>query len=192
MYNVFFPNNFISNNLVPNDFIYAVIHDGGFGLLKDRKNLKNLMLRIREIFVQKFTNPNIAYDFCRQNYVDQRLKMNIFDRPSLPSLEDVLSHPFFEKGYLKNIVFLKCFFATLSPTHVGIYDNVEESLDFIEHFNPCILKEFDDFDDALGYINATFLRYIYPHENEIDAPIKILKSLPLNVAVPVNFLPPSN
>ena len=176
------------NDFFTQDFVYAITYEGGFGLPTELENVRNLMYQTREILVQKLPDKRIAYDFCKREYFERKFRMNDFNRYPLPSFDDVLWHPFFEKGYLKTIVFQKRFFATVSLTHAGIYDNVEESLNFIEYFNTCILKEFYNFDAALGYINATFLRYFYPFENEINASISILKHLPLNMAIATPYL----
>lgn len=80
------------------------------------------------------------------------------------------------------------FFAVITEGYVGIFTGVESVSDFLAYFHPTMLKEFTNIDDAKWYVNWFFLRRIFPRIAYICTPIQYLNDVPLDMAVPVNFL----
>ena len=102
---------------------------------------------------------------------------NPYIRPIVPRFEEVL----------QSQIPAHRFFATVSPDFIGIYDDVQEAVEFVEHFKSSGLKEFSSADAAKLWLNERFILPMVAMSAYVTDPIEYIKNLPLNSAVPVHY-----
>ena len=107
--------------------------------------------------------------------------------PPIPKMEDLICRAHHEPNFIEYVPPNR-FFAVIANGYVGIYTRVEAVSDFLAYFHPTLLKEFTSFDDALWHINWFYMRRVFPLTAYCGEPIRYLKGIPLDTAVPANFL----
>ena len=79
------------------------------------------------------------------------------------------------------------FFAIANRDYVGIYDEVQGAVEFINHFRWCLLQEFSTVDAAKLWLNECFIVPMLAMSAYVTEPIECIKNLPLNSAVPIHY-----
>lgn len=131
--------------------------------------------------------PEDAYIWATQIYVDRKNQLQRYTMPMIPDMEDLMYKANHESNFIEHVP-MNRFFAVITDGYVGIFTSVDSVSDFLAYFHPTLLREFNNVDDALRHINRFYLRRIFPRIAYITAPIRYIKEIPLDTAVPVNFL----
>ena len=165
---------------------FRVNYNGGFALANSTELLNWFISNNSGIHVVEAPNVEQAYfDACNQHVQDEWTK-NPYYQPLLPKFEDVLQSPYHVFGFVAQILAHR-FFATVNPDFIGIYDNVQEAVEFVEHFKPSGLKEFSSADAAKLWLNERFILPMVAMSAYVTDQIKYIMNLPMNNAVPINY-----
>lgn len=166
---------------------YGMIYRGGIALPMGIANVKFLMQHNADIELLERFNSQDAYIWATQKYVDRKNQLQRYTMPMIPTMEDLMYKAYHEPNFVESVPTNR-FFAVITEGYVGIFTGVESVSDFLAYFHPTMLKEFTNIDDAKWYVNWFFLRRIFPRIAYICTPIQYLNDVPLDKAVPVNFL----
>ncbi|MBQ3442103.1 MAG: hypothetical protein IJG33_02535 [Selenomonadaceae bacterium] len=166
---------------------YGMIYRGGIALPMGIANVKFLMQHNADIELLERFNSQDAYIWATQTYVERKNQYQRYIMPIIPNMEDLMYKAYHEPNFVESVPTNR-FFAVITEGYVGIFTGVESVSDFLAYFHPTMLKEFTNIDDAKWYVNWFFLRRIFPRIAYICTPIQYLNDVPLDMAVPVNFL----
>lgn len=166
---------------------YGMIYRGGIALPMGIANVKFLMQHNADIELLERFNSQDAYIWATQTYVERKNQYQRYIMPIIPNMEDLMYKAYHEPNFVESVPTNR-FFAVITEGYVGIFTGVESVSDFLAYFHPTMLKEFTNIDDATWYVNWFFLRRIFPRIAYICTPIQYLNDVPLDMAVPVNFL----
>lgn len=166
---------------------YGMIYRGGIALPMGIANVKFLMQHNADIELLERFNSQDAYIWATQTYVERKNQYQRYIMPIIPNMEDLMYKAYHEPNFVESVPTNR-FFAVITEGYVGIFTSVESVSDFLAYFHPTMLKEFTNIDDAKWYVNWFFLRRIFPRIAYICTPIQYLNDVPLDMAVPVNFL----
>ena len=166
---------------------YGMIYRGGIALPMGIANVKFLMQHNADIELLERFNSQDAYIWATQTYVERKNQLQRYTMPMIPTMEDLMYKAYHEPNFVESVPTNR-FFAVITEGYVGIFTGVESVSDFLAYFHPTMLKEFTNIDDATWYVNWFFLRRIFPRIAYICTPIQYLNDVPLDMAVPVNFL----
>lgn len=165
---------------------FCVNHLGGFTLLGNTESLNWTIANNSNVQVVEEPSLDCAYVRGCDQYVRDEWARNPYQQPLLPRFEDVLRAPYYAPGFVAQIPSIR-FFATVHRDYVGIYDNVQSAVEFIDYFAPSGLKEFSTVDDAKLWLNERFILPMLVMSTYVTDPIEYIKNLPLNSAVPVRY-----
>ena len=165
---------------------FCVNHLGGFTLLGNTESLNWTIANNSNVQVVEEPSLDRAYVRGCDQYVRDEWARNPYQQPLLPRFEDVLRAPYYAPGFVAQIPSIR-FFATVHRDYVGIYDNVQSAVEFIDYFAPSGLKEFSTVDDAKLWLNERFILPMLVMSAYVSDPIEYIMSLPLNSAVPVRY-----
>ena len=165
---------------------FCVNHLGGFTLLGNTESLSWTISNNSGVQVVEKPSLDRAYVRGCDQYVRDEWKKNPYHQPILPQFADVLRAPYYAPGFVAQIPSSR-FFATVHRDYVGIYDNVQGAVEFIDYFAPSGLKEFSTVDDAKLWLNEKFILPMLAMSAYVTDPIEYIMSLPLNTAVPVRY-----
>jgi len=165
---------------------FCVNHLGGFTLLGNTESLNWTIANNSNVQVVEEPSLDRAYVRGCDQYVRDEWARNPYQQPLLPRFEDVLRAPYYAPGFVAQIPSIR-FFATIHCDYVGIYDNVQGAVEFIDYFKPSGLKEFSSADDAKLWLNERFILPMLVMSAYVTDPIEYIKNLPLNSAVPVRY-----
>lgn len=166
---------------------YGVVYRGGIALPMGLDAVTFLMNHHDDIEMLERFSPHEAYIWATQKYIERKNQLQRYSQPPLPTIEDLIYKAYHEPEFIEHIPTIR-YFATIANGYAGIFTTVENASDFLDYFHPTLLKECLTLDDALWQINWFFLRRIFPRIAYIHEPIQYLKNLPLDVAVPLQFL----
>lgn len=166
---------------------FCVNHQGGFTLLGNTQSLNWVVTNNSNVQVIEEPSLDLAYVRGCDQYVRDEWARNPYRQPLLPRFEDVIRAPFYAPGFVAQVPSSR-FFATVHRDFVGIYDNSQGAVEFIDYFAPSLLKEFSTIDDAKLWLNEKFILPMLAMSAYVTEPIEYLKNLPLNNAVPVHYL----
>lgn len=166
---------------------YGVVYRGGIALPMGIANVKFLMQHNADIELLERFNSQDAYIWATQKYVDRKNQLQRYTMPMIPTMEDLMYKAYHEPNFVECVP-TNSFFAVVAEGYAGIFTSVDSVSDFLAYFHPTMLKEFLNFDEAKWYVNWFFLRRIFPRIAYIYTPIQYFKEIPLDKAVPVNFL----
>lgn len=166
--------------------IFRVNHLGGFTLLQNTESLEWVVSNNSNVLVVETPSIKQAYVEACNQHVGDEWKRKPYQQPLLPRFEDVLRAPYYAPGFVAQIPSIR-FFATVHRDYVGIYDNVQSAVEFIDYFAPSGLKEFSTVDDAKLWLNERFILPMLVMSAYVTDPIEYIKNLPLNSAVPVRY-----
>lgn len=165
---------------------FRVNYNGGFALANSTEILTWLISNNSGVHVVEAPNVEQAYfDACNQHVQDEWIK-NPYYQPFLPKFEDVLQSPYHVFSFVAQIPAHR-FFATVNPDFIGIYDNVQEAVEFVEYFKPSGLKEFYSADAAKLWLNERFILPMVAMSAYVTDPIEYIVNIPLNTAVPIHY-----
>ena len=166
---------------------YGMIYRGGIALPLGVENVVFLIEHNSEVeLLERFTSQE-AYIWATQTYVERKNQYQRYIMPIIPNMEDLMYKAYHEPNFVESVPTNR-FFAVIANGYVGIFKSVDSVSDFLAYFHPTMLKEFLNVDEAKWYVNWFFLRRIFPRIAYITAPIQYLKEIPLDIAVPINFL----
>lgn len=165
---------------------FCVNHLGGFTLLGNTESLNWTIANNSNVQVVEEPSLDRAYVRGCDQYVRDEWARNPYQQPLLPRFEDVLRAPYYAPGFVAQIPSSR-FFATVHSDYVGIYDNAQAAVEFIDYFAPSGLKEFSTVDDAKLWLNERFILPMLVMSAYVTDPIEYIKNLPLNSAVPVRY-----
>lgn len=165
---------------------FCINHLGGFTLLGNTESLSWTIANNSNVQVVEETSLDRAYVRGCDQYVRDEWARNPYHQPLLPRFEDVLRAPYYAPRFVVQIPSSR-FFATIHRDYIGIYDNVQSAVEFIDYFAPSGLKEFSTIDDAKLWLNERFIVPILAMSAYVTEPIEYIKNLPLNTAVPVRY-----
>ena len=166
---------------------YGMVYRCGIALPVGVENVKFLMQHNDDMELFERFKPEDAYIWATQIYVERKNQLQRYTMPPIPKMDDLIYKAYHEANFIEHVPTGR-FFAVIANGYVGLYTTVESVMDFLAYFHPVMLKEFTNLDDALWHINWFYMRRIFPLMAYICEPIKYIKSLPLDTAVPVNFL----
>ena len=166
---------------------YGVLYRGGIALSMGIENIKFLMEHNSEVELLERFKPEEAYLWATQKYVERKNQIQRYTIPLIPRMEDLMYKAYHEPNFIESVPPNR-FFAVIADGYVGIFTSVDSVSDFLAYFHPTMLKEFLSVDEANWYVNWFFLRRIFPRIAYIYTPIQYFKEIPLDTAVPVNFL----
>ena len=170
---------------------YGVVYRGGIALPMGVENVKFLMEHNSEVeLLERFTSQD-AYIWTTQIYVDRKNQLQHYTMPIIPTMEDLIYKAYHDPDFVESVPKNR-FFAVITDGYIGIYTSVDSVIDFLAYFHPTLLREFNNVDDALWHINWFYLRRIFPLIAYIYTPIRYIKEIPLDTAIPVNFLESSS
>lgn len=165
---------------------FRINYDGGFALANSTELLTWLINNNTGIHVVEAANMEQAYfDACNQFVHDEWMK-NPYVQPIVPKFDDVLRSPYHVPGSVAQIPTCR-FFATVNPDYIGIYDNVKEAVEFVEHFKPSGLKEFSSADKAKLWLNERFILPMLSMSAYVTDPIEYIMNVPLNTAAHIYY-----
>lgn len=165
---------------------FRVNYNDGFALLQSTELLGWLVENNSGVHVVEVPSPEQAYvEACRQ-FVQNEWTKNPYKIPILPRFEDVIRSPYHAPRFVVQIPTPR-FFATVNPDFIGIYDNVQEAVEFVEHFKPSGLKELSSADEAKLWLNKSLVLPMVAMSAYVTDPIEYILNLPLNEAVPVYY-----
>ena len=165
---------------------FCVNHLGGFTLLSNTESLSWTISNNSNVQVVEEPSLDRAYVRGCDQYVRDEWEKNPYHQPILPQFADALRVPYYAPGFVAQIPSSR-FFATIHCDYVGIYDNVQGAVEFIDYFKPSGLKEFSSADDAKLWLNERFIVLMLAISAYVTDPIEYIMSLPLNTAVPVRY-----
>lgn len=166
---------------------YGVVYRGGIALPMGIANVKFLIEHNADIELLERFNSQDACIWATQVYVERKNQLQRYTMPLIPCMEDLMYKAYHEPNFVESVPTNR-FFAVITEGYVGIFTGVESVSDFLAYFHPTMLKEFTNIDEAKWYVNWFFLRRIFPRIAYICTPIQYLNDVPLDMAVPVNFL----
>ena len=166
---------------------YGMVYRGGIALPLGVENVAFLMQHNADIELLERFKPEDAYIWATQTYVERKNQIQRYIMPIIPNMEDLMYKAYHEPNFIECVPTNR-FFAVIADGYVGIFKSVDSVSDFLAYFHPTMLKEFTNIDDATWYVNWFFLRQIFPRVAYICTPIQYMNNVPLDKAVPVNFL----
>ena len=165
---------------------FRVNYNDGFALANSTELLNWFITNNSGVHVIEAPNVEQAYfDACNQ-FVRDGWTKNPYHQPFLPKFEDVLRSPYHVSGFVTQIPACR-FFATVSPDFIGIYDNVQEAVEFVEHFKPSGLKEFSSADVAKLWLNERFIVPMLAMSAYVTDSIEYIVNIPLNTAAHIYY-----
>lgn len=166
--------------------ILRVNHRGGFALLQNTELLSWMLENNSDIQIVEEPSLEIAYVRACDQYVRDEWTRNPYRQPLLPRFQDVIQRPYYAPGFVAQISSSR-FFATFHRDYVGIYDNVQRAVEFIDYFAPSCLKEVSTADAAKLWLNEKFILPMLAISAYVTDSIDYIKNLPLNCAVPISY-----
>lgn len=165
---------------------FCVSHLGGFTLLRNTELLSWTIANNSNVQIVEEPSLDRAYVRGCDQYVRDEWEKNPYQQPILPQFADALRSPYYAPGFVAQIPSSR-FFATVHFDYIGIYDNVQGAVEFVEYFKPSGLKEFATVDEAKLWLNERFIRPMLAMSAYVTEPIEYIKNLPLNSAVPIHY-----
>ena len=165
---------------------FCVSHLGGFTLLGNTESLSWTITNNSNVQVVEEPSLDRAYVRGCDQYVRDEWEKNPYHQPILPQFADALRAPYYAPGFVAQIPSSR-FFATVHRDYIGIYDNVQGAVEFVNYFKPSVLKEFSTADAAKLWLNEYFILPMLAMSAYVTAPIEYIMNLPLNSAVPVRY-----
>ena len=165
---------------------FCVNHLGGFTLLGNTESLSWTIANNSNVQVVEEPSLDRAYVRGCDQYVRDEWEKNPYHQPILPQFADALRAPYYAPGFIAQIPSSR-FFATVHRDYIGIYDNVQGAVEFVNYFKPSVLKEFSTADAAKLWLNEYFILPMLAMSAYVTAPIEYIMNLPLNSAVPVRY-----
>ena len=165
---------------------FCVSHLGGFTLLGNTELLSWTIANNSNVQIVEEPSLDRAYVRGCDQYVRDEWEKNPYQQPILPQFADALRSPYYAPGFVAQIPSSR-FFATVHRDYIGIYDNVQSAVEFIDYFAPSGLKEFSTIDDAKLWLNERFICPMLAMSAYVTEPIEYIKNLPLNSAVPIHY-----
>lgn len=165
---------------------FCVNHLGGFTLLGNTESLSWTIANNSNVQVVEEPSLDRAYVRGCDQYVRDEWEKNPYHQPILPQFADALRAPYYAPGFVAQIPSSR-FFATVHRDYIGIYDNVQGAVEFVNYFKPSVLKEFSTADAAKLWLNEYFILPMLAMSAYVTAPIEYIMNLPLNSAVPVRY-----
>lgn len=139
---------------------YGIVYDGGFDVTNDLRRLRWDLECNSNVEVDRCSSYDEAYWKCCTKYSGRFLDKHSNVQYKFPKLLEIIENPYHEPSFKANVP-QKRFFATMNPEWFTIYDNIDNLMDFIIQLNlPFIIKEFEDYEAALKFINRRFMMYI--------------------------------
>ena len=167
---------------------FYTLHEDGFMLSSNMTDIYNMIAYVSPVQVAEVNSLAEAYVNCCRRYVEHFFDKYPWTKPTLPMFEDAIKTPFWTPGFMQKPIPSARFFAIAHPTHIAICDNIADAMDFLAVFPFSRLREYSNFMDALIWLNGVFLKRIFPMSAYITDAIPVVKDLPINTAVPVNFV----
>ena len=174
----------VTQTLPPRNF--RVQYRGGFWLTNNTQHLSWSVSNNSDVTVVEEPTLELAYVNACRDYVQEHWKNNPYKQPVLPTFEAVHRMPYHEPGFIKNVPLIR-YFAVINQDYVGICDSVKDAIEFIEHFKPSGLKEFDSADKAKLWLNEKFVLPILPMSAYITDKIPYIMEIPLNTALHIPY-----
>lgn len=165
---------------------FCVNHLGDFTLLGNTESLGWVIANNGNVQVVETPSIQQAYVEACNRHVGDEWARNPYQQTILPKFADAIRAPFYAPGFVAQIPYNR-FFATIHRDYVGIYDNVQSAVEFIDYFAPSGLKEFSTVDDAKLWLNERFILPMLVMSAYVTDPIEYIKNLPLNSTVPVRY-----
>ena len=165
---------------------FCVNHLGGVTLLGNTESLSWTIANNSNVQVVEEPSLDRAYVRGCDQYVRDEWEKNPYHQPILPQFADALRAPYYAPGFIAQIPSSR-FFATVHRDYIGIYDNVQGAVEFVNYFKPSVLKEFSTADAAKLWLNEYFILPMLAMSAYVTAPIEYIMNLPLNSAVPVRY-----
>lgn len=150
---------------------FCINHLGGFTLLGNTKSLNWTISNNSGVQVVEEPSLDRAYVRGCDQYVRDEWEKNPYHQPILPQFADALRAPYYAPGFVAHIPSSR-FFATLHRDYVGIYDNVQGAVEFIDYFAPSGLKEFSTADAAKLWLNEYFILPMMAMSAYVTEPIE--------------------
>ncbi|MBR3050936.1 MAG: hypothetical protein IKI08_00940 [Selenomonadaceae bacterium] len=165
---------------------FRVNYNDGFALANSTELLNWFITNNSGVHVVEAPNVEQAYfDACNQ-FVRDGWTKNPYHQPFLPKFEDVLRSPYHVSGFVTQIPACR-FFATVHRDFVGIYDNSQGAVEFIDYFAPSLLKEFSTIDDAKLWLNEKFILPMLAMSAYVTDSIEYIVNIPLNTAAHIYY-----
>lgn len=165
---------------------YGMVYRGGIALPMGLDSVIFLMQHNDAIEMLERFSPQEAYIWATQKYTERKNQLQRYSLPLLPSMENLIYKAYHELEFMENIPTVR-YFSIIAEGYAGIFSSIDTASDFLAYFHPTLLKESLSVNEALWNINWFFLQRILPRIAYINSPINYLKTLPLDVAVPLNF-----
>lgn len=134
---------------------FVVNFEDGFDLTDDFARIKYVIGKFSGVEIREIDEPWQAYCYACFRHTTKKLSRNQFVMPILPKFEDVLNAPFYER---MTPVASPRFFALVAPGYkASIATDSNKVIDFLWSFESAVVKEFNNYEEALGWVNRFFI-----------------------------------
>lgn len=134
---------------------FSVIFNDGFDITDRLERVHKVLNTFGGIEIHFSDDPWQAYYCACFRHTIKKLSLNPFIMPILPKFEDVLNAPFYERI---TPVASPRFFALLAPGYkASIATDSNTVINFLWSFERAAVKEFNNYEEALGWVNKIFI-----------------------------------
>ena len=168
---------------------FGIVFDGGFALANEEWQISNVASRHSNVEIKEYSTREQAYFYSAYKLNEREYWRNPYRQFPLPKMEDMCKEnwSFYSPDYVGNFNPPIRFFAAVSKEYVGILDNVDALIGFLNQVPFVEIKECNSIIEAQNHINFIFLRYILPFGAYIEGNINRYTTIPLNTLVPSIF-----
>lgn len=154
---------------------FVINFEDGFDLTDDLTRINFVIRKFSGIEIREIAEPWQAYYYACFRHTTKKLSRNSFIMPILPKFEDVLNAPFYERI---TPVASPRFFALLAPGYkASIATDTNTVIDFLWNFESAVVKEFNNYEDSLSWVNKFFIIPIISMGAYLKAAIPLIDKL---------------
>ena len=168
---------------------FGIVFDGGFALANEEWQIANVARRHSNVEIKGYHTREQAYFYTTYEFIKREYWRSPHRQLPLPKIEDMCNAHwgFYTPDYVGSFNPPIRFFAAVSKDYVGILDNVETLICFLEQVPFSEAKECNNCMEGINHINFSFLKYILPFSAYIPGNISRYSTIQVNTFTPTIF-----
>lgn len=168
---------------------FGIVFNGGFAIANEEWQIANVASQHSNVEIKEYPTREQAYFYTAYKLIEREYWRAPHRQLPLPKMEDMCNEHwvFYSPDYVGGFNPPIRFFAAVSKDFIGILDDIESLISFINQITFFEVREFNSFIEAQNYINFHFLKYILPFGAYIEGNINRYATIPLNTLVPSIF-----
>lgn len=168
---------------------FGIVFNGGFALANEEWQIANVANQHSNVEIKEYPTREQAYFYTAYKLIEREYWRAPYRQLPLPKMEDMCGENwvFYAPEYVGCFNPPIRFFAAVSKENVGILDNVEALIGFLNQVPFSEAKECNNITEALNHINFSFLKYILPFSAYIPDNISRYSKIQINTLTPTIF-----